>query len=311
MRKIVSNVLIVALLIVQGVQGWAQEEEKTQDSISTEQVVNAEELMLAFQKYSDSIEQTFNYQHGIVVLGDDLALLRVPEGYKFLDTEQANYVLTDLWGNPEDQDSGLLGMLVKEKESPVDVSYAVEISYSEEGYIEDDDAEDIDYDELLETMQEDTRSINPERIKQGYPSIELVGWASAPFYDQQNKKLHWAKELKFGGYEENTLNYNIRVLGRKGYINLNVIGDMNDLEDVKGNLDPILASVEFKSGNRYDDFNPDIDEVAAYGIGGLIAGKILAKTGVLAILLKFWKFIAIAAGGAFMAFKKRLFGAKE
>ncbi len=311
MRKIVSNVLTVALVLCQGIQSWAQEEVSQENDTTQEEVVNAEELMMAFQKYSDSIEQTFNYQYGSVSLGNELAVLQVPAGYKFLDKKQANYVLTDLWGNPADQDSGLLGMLVKEEESPVDVSYAVEISYSEEGYIEDDDADDIDYDELLETMQQDTKSVNPERIKQGYPSVELIGWASAPFYDQENKKLHWAKELKFGDYEENTLNYNIRVLGRKGFINLNVIGDMNDLEDVKGNLDPILASVEFKTGSRYDDFNPDIDEVAAYGIGGLIAGKILAKTGVLAIILKFWKFIALGIGGAFMAFKKRLFGAKE
>ncbi len=304
MVKIVLRLLIVVFVFQTG-KTWAQEESNTEES------VNQEELLLAFQKYRDSIDKTFNYQTGEVSLDNGLALLKVPVGYRFLDKKQAEYVLTDLWGNPPGGNTGLLGMLVKENESPVEVSYAVEISYSEEGYIEDDDAEDIDYDDLLESMQDDTKSVNPERIKQGYPSIELVGWASSPFYDQKTKKLHWAKELKFGGYDENTLNYNIRVLGRKGFINLNVIGDMNVLEDVKSNLDPILASVEFNEGNRYDDFNPDIDEVAAYGIGGLIAGKILAKTGFLAILLKFWKFIALGIGGAFMAFKKKIFGTKE
>ncbi|WP_109300769.1 DUF2167 domain-containing protein [Aquimarina sp. AU474] len=303
--------VLLLSIVLSGVNMWAQDQEKIKETSDPEETVNEEELVLAYQKYKDSIDDTFNYKTGNVVLGDKLALLEVPVGYKFLDKEQADYVLTDLWGNPSTKDEGLLGMLVKENESPIQVTYAVEVSYSEEGYIEDDDADDIDYDELLESMQKDTKSVNPERIKQGYPSIELVGWASAPFYDQQNKKLHWAKELKFGDYDENTLNYNIRVLGRKGFINLNVIGDMNVLDDVKTNLDPILASVEFQSGNRYDDFNPDIDEVAAYGIGGLIAGKILAKTGFLAIILKFWKFIAIGVGGAFMAFKKRIFGSKE
>ncbi len=306
MEKFVIRILF-AFLIFQGSISWAQEE-VVEEAVEE---VNTEELQQAFQKYKDSIDQTFSYQTGDVVLGDELALLKVPSGYKFLDEKQADYVLTDLWGNPSNANDGLLGMLVKEDESPVDVSYAVEVSYSEEGYIEDDDADDIDYDELLEGMQEDAKSVNPERTKQGYPTIELLGWASSPFYDQENKKLHWAKELKFGGYDENTLNYNIRVLGRKGFINLNVIGDMNVLEDVKTNLDPILASVEFKAGNKYDDFNPDIDEVAAYGIGGLIAGKLLAKAGFFAIILKFWKFIALGLGGVFMAFKKKIFGTKE
>jgi len=171
-----------------------------------------------------------------------------------------------------------IGLLFPEDMTPVHdaFTYAVEIEYSEEGYIEDEDAEDMDYDELLEDMQADIKAANPERKAQGYETMELVGWASPPYYDQENKKLHWAKELKFEGYDVNTLNYNIRVLGRKGYLNLNAIGDINMLDTFNADRDNILNSVEFTAGNRYSDFNPDIDEVAAYGIGGLIAGKILA-----------------------------------
>ena len=46
---------------------------------------------------------------------------------------------------------------------------------------------------------------------------------------------------------------------------------------------------EFNPGNRYEDFDSNIDEVAAYGIGALIAGKVAAKAGLLAgglLLLK-------------------------
>jgi uncharacterized membrane-anchored protein len=43
-----------------------------------------------------------------------------------------------------------------------------------------------------------------------------------------------------------------------------------------------------------------VDEVAAYTIGGLVAGKVLAKAGLFAVLAKFGKliFIGIAAAGA-------------
>jgi uncharacterized membrane-anchored protein len=67
-------------------------------------------------------------------------------------------------------------------------------------------------------MKEDMESENEERKKEGYPAIQIVGWASKPFYDKNRKILHWAKELKFEGGSENTLNYNIRILGEKEYL---------------------------------------------------------------------------------------------
>jgi len=274
--------------------------------------VNAQEETFteeAMQKALDSINATFTYERGIVTLDGGMATITVPEGYKFLSAEQSSRVLTDLWGNPPSEP---LGMLLPEDITPVsdNFTYAVEITYSEEGFIEDDDAKDIDYDDLLEEMKNDVELSNPERIKLGYGSMEMVGWASKPYYDEITKKLHWAKELKFDGAEVNTLNYNIRVLGRKGYLNLNVIGDMAVLPLVKESVENIIASAAFIEGNKYSDFNPDIDNVAAYGIGGLIAGKVLAKVGFFALLLKFWKFIAIGIVAAFSAFKGKIFGKK-
>jgi Uncharacterized membrane-anchored protein conserved in bacteria len=264
----------------------------------------------AYQQIMDSINNSYTFQKGSIPLGNDLATLHVPEGFKFLDAEQSQQVLTDLWGNPP---SETMGMLFPEDISVVgdNFTYAIEITYSEEGYIEDDDADDIDYDELMEDMQESAIEENKERTKLGYPTAEIVGWAAEPFYDQSSKKLHWAKEIKFEGMEMNTLNYSIRVLGRKGYLNLNAISDMDKLPLVQTNIDRVISSAEFNPGNRYSDFNPDLDEVAAYGIGGLIAGKVLAKVGFFAALLKFWKVIAIGIVAAFGTLRKRIFGSKN
>lgn len=74
---------------------------------------------------------------------------------------------------------------------------------------------------------------NKARVANGYEEISLIGWASKPYYDNEKKILHWAKKLNFGGAEENTLNYNVRVLGRKGVLMLNAIANMNNLSDVK------------------------------------------------------------------------------
>ncbi len=262
------------------------------------------------QVVRDQIEKSFTYQTGAVTLGPDLAILKVPKGYKFLNARQSQYVLNQLWGNPPD--SSTLGMLFPENASPLtENTYAVEISYSEEGYIKDDDAQELNYTDLLKEMQQDTRDENPAREKEGYPAVELIDWANEPYYDAKDHKLHWAKEVKFGEEEANTLNYNVRVLGRKGYLLLNVIAPMSVLPTVKKDIPNILAAVDFTKGNQYRDFNPDVDQVAKYGIGGLIAGKVLAKVGFFALLLKFWKVVAAAGAGLYYFLKKKFTGKEQ
>lgn len=280
-----------------------------QDSISFQLDSNQIQELFALQNYYDSIEKSFTYQTGNVELTNGKGTLTVPKGFKYLDPTQSNTVLTDLWGNPP---STTLGMIFPEEFSPVSdsLTYAIEISYSADGHIDDEDAMDIDYDDLLSDMKKDSKSNNEERAKQGYPKIELVGWASEPYYDYQNKRLHWAKELKFDETEINTLNYNVIILGREGYFNMNIISDMNQLSTVQKDMNKIIPSIEFKEGHTYSDFDPEIDKLAAVGIGGLVAGKVLSKVGFFALIAKFWKFIAIGAVAVFTAFKNKIFGGK-
>ncbi len=248
------------------------------------------------QAYRDSIESTFSYQHGNITLRNGIGVLEVPPGFKYLDPAQAERVLVDLWGNPRSADMSM-GMMLPEKSSVMDGdSYVFNIEYDEMGYVKDDDADDIDYNELLTEIQKETEEANAERTKLGYEPVIIVGWASAPFYDKDRKILHWAKEAKFGSAEVNTLNYNVRVLGRKGVLILNAIAQMPALPAVKQDVSKVLDIVKFNEGFQYKDFDPSIDQVAAWTIGGLVAGKILAKVGILALILKFWKLIILAIG---------------
>ncbi|TGL65353.1 DUF2167 domain-containing protein [Leptospira jelokensis] len=246
------------------------------------------------------------YQTGSVTIGDKLATIKVPKGFKFLDAKQSQFVLHEVWGNPLNE--GILGMLFKSDQSPIsdNFTYALSYSFSEDGYVSDSDANEINYDDLLKSMKEDISEGNDARKQEGYPTMELVGWANKPFYDSSSKKLHWAKELKFEGDTVNTLNYNIRILGRKGILELNAISDIEKLKLVQNDIPAILASTEFNDGEKYSDYSPGIDKMAAYGIGGLIAGKVLAKAGFFALLLKFWKVIALGAVAALGFLKKIL-----
>jgi hypothetical protein len=101
------------------------------------------------------------------------------------------------------------------------------------------------------------------------------------------------------------------VLGRKGVLSMNAVAGMYHLKDVQQNITAILAMPEFASGNKYSDFNPDIDEVAAVTVGGLVAGKVLAKAGILALLAKGWKLIVIGAVALWAGLKKFVFGRKK
>jgi uncharacterized membrane-anchored protein len=184
-----------------------------------------------------------------------------------------------------------------------DDGWGVIITYDASGYVSDEDAENIDYGKLLNQMQEATRLASAERVKQGYESMELVRWARQPHYDKREKKLYWAKVLKFGNTSEETLNYNIRVLGRRGVLNLNAVASMSSMATIDRAAPVILSMVSFNQGNLYSEFNPHLDEVAAYGLAGLIAGGLLTKAGffkgLIALLLASKKLVAIGVIAVF------------
>jgi uncharacterized membrane-anchored protein len=264
-----------------------------------------------YVEWATALWESIEIHDGEIKLEEANAVLTVPESFYFIDAEDAEKVLVDVWGNPPGQ--ATLGMLFPSEKTPFDYdSWAVTIEYEEDGYVSDADADKINYDDLLKQMKSDTADASEARISEGYESIELVGWASPPYYDASAKKLHWAKEIRFGQQaEENTLNYNIRVLGRRGVLVLNFIAGIGQRTEIDNNVNTVLAMAEFEQGSTYSEFDPDIDHVAAYGIGALVAGKAIAKTGFLAMAImlfkKFGIFIVVGVG----ALLKRIFTRKK
>lgn len=244
-----------------------------------------------------AFDRELNYKFGDVTLSDGLATLHLGEEFRYLGPSDAERVLTEAWGNPPGNVS--LGMIVPADISPLDPTkgWGVVITYSEEGHVSDDDADEIDYDELLEQLQEATEEANGGRISAGYEPMHLVGWAEPPRYVGDKHSLYWAQQLAVDGAPQHSLNYAIRVLGRKGVLEFNAVSGIDQLAAIKPEMEAIFARVEFEEGNRYIDFDPDIDEVAAYGLGGLIAGKVALKAGLWAGLLKL-----LIAGKKFILF---------
>src|SRR5262245_18162011 len=262
--------------------------------------------------------RSLNFQKGTITIGESLAAIALTDKFVYLDSEDAKTFLTKIWENPPAVAARTLGMLLPTDANPLSAEgWGIIISYDKSGYVSDEDAEKIDYTELLRDMQEATRRVSAERAKDGCAAFELIGWARQPYYDKAEKKLYWAKKLKFADDAEETLNYEIRILGRRGVLNLNVVAEIGALAEIDRAAPNILAMVSFKQGNLYAEFNPSIDEAAAYGLAGLIAGGLLTKAGffkgLLALLLASKKLIAIGAitlvAGLWGAIKS-LFGRK-
>lgn len=265
------------------------------------QLTPEQQQLLAHWK---QIWESLNRQTGTVELPNGVASLNVSKDFYYLSQADSEKILVDVWGNSAGAGQKTLGMLFPAESTPFDNdSWGVTIGYEEEGYVSDTDADKIDYDELLSQMKTDVAEASEQRVRQGLEPIELVGWASKPYYDKATHKLYWAKEIKFGDQGGNTLNYNIRVLGRKGVLVLNFISSMDQKAVIDAKLDNVLALAEFNQGSRYEEFDPSLDKVAAYGIGALVAGKVIAKTGLIAagliFLKKFGVLFVVAIGALF------------
>lgn len=250
-------------------------------------------------------------EQGLITIGDGIAELNVPENYYYLNPEATQFVLEDLWGNPDG--SGSLGMIFPSNTTPLHSdSWGIEITYDQLGYVEDKDATDYDFDALLEILKEETEGENEWRVENGYQSIDLVGWAAEPTYNPQTRELYWAKRLRFEGEDQDTLNYNIRELGREGVLVVNFIATIDQLHEIEAAVPEVLAMVSFSDGYRYSDFNPDVDKVAAVGIGGLIAGKVLlSNPGILAWIVGMVKQFGFLVFVILMSIKNQIVRRRE
>ncbi|HEV2606510.1 MAG TPA: DUF2167 domain-containing protein [Xanthomonadaceae bacterium] len=264
-------------------------------------------------KQARQLVASLQYQTGEIAIPEAKAHLHLGDGFRYLPKPEARKVLEQLWHNPPDDD--ILGMVVPTA-TPLsnDHAWAVVVTRIDEGHVSDEDAAKTDYVQMLKDMQQATNEANPERKKAGYSEMTLVGWSAPPHYDAASKKLYWARELSFSDAPQHTLNYDVRVLGRTGYLSLNAIAGIGDSATVQTGMQQLLPMVDFDPGQRYADFNPSTDKLAAYGIAALVAGGIAAKAGLFAklgvILLAAKKFIilVVAALGAGI---KKLFGGKD
>ena len=237
----------------------------------------------------------------------DQAQLALPAGYGFVPPKEGAAVM-DTMGNQTDE--RFVGLIFPEAEES---NWFVTVDYEPSGYIKDDDAKDWNAEELLDSLKEGTEAGNEHRRDIGVAEIQVTRWVEKPAYDAQAHRLVWSAEAREKGVanQDPTVNYNTYVLGREGYVSLNLITNASTVEADKPAAHELLGAVNFNDGKRYGDFNSSTDKVAAYGLAALIGGIAAKKLGLLAAIgvfvVKFAKVILVgvaAAGGAVAKFFK-------
>ena len=267
--------------------------------------------MAAMQKAMKAIGE-LKYQSGEISLAGGKVKVKLPPEFQYLDASNARKVMVDIYGNPP-QSTGGDGMIVpKGMKFFGGGGWLAELKWKDDGYVKDDDFAKTNFNDMLTELKANYKQGSDERVKGGYGKMELAGWAAQPHYDRTTHKLYYAKLFDTDGNEQQ-LNYDIRILGRQGVLELSIMSFASQMGEIEAQAPAILGMVDFTEGNRYTDYKKG-DKVAAYGIAGLITGGVLAKAGFFKVIFlfaaKFFKVIAVGAVALFAGIAK-LFGRKK
>jgi len=182
--------------------------------------------------------------------------------------------------------------------------WMIVIDYADVGYVNDDDADQLDSGELLESYKQGTLEQNAKRRQLKIPELFVDDWSERPHYERAARRLVWG--IRAHDTDGQTVNFMTRILGRNGFLSIDLIDAPERIEASKKNAVAVLDATHFRPGYRHADHR-DGDRDSGVGLTGLVLGgtgiALAAKSGFLIKLLLVLKkgiiFIALAIGGLF------------
>lgn len=269
-------------------------------------------LLLGQETYEGELQQAISAAEKVMITGPktieifDQATLELPAKFVFIPNPEASNIMRAM-GNSVGE--GFNGLIMPES---ADTWWFITVNYTDAGYIKDDDAKNWNTDEMLQNMKENAEHVNEERAKRHIPEVDVAGWVQTPMYYNDSHEVIWSVATKAKGVPDNQaegVNYNTLVLGRQGYISLNLITALSSVEALKPTSKTLIDQLHFSDGKKYSDVNLATDKIAEYGLAALITGVAAKKLGLIALiaafLVKFGKVIAITLFGGGYWYKKR------
>jgi uncharacterized membrane-anchored protein len=237
-----------------------------------------------------------------VELGDHTAI-ELPEGMVLFERAVAQDLLRKNGDPPDD----VVAMVFK----PGSEWHAF-IEYSASGYIDDSDADDLDAGDLLDSYRKGTEEQNKTRKRLGKPELVIDRWSEPPRYERATHHLVWG--LLAHDTDGQVVNDFTRILGRNGYLAIDLIDAPERLEASKNEALAILQSTHFNPGSTYAD-HASSDRSSGIGLRGLVLGgagvAVASKLGLLAKFLLVFKKLFIVIGAAVAGLFRWLFRRKR
>lgn len=241
---------------------------------------------------TDAVISSFSWQTSSQVLTEG-HMLRVPEGFRFLNKRDSYKLLHDVWHN--EVHPGLQGMLV-----PADVdllsadAWGATIIYENSGYLAETDALKMDYDRLL-----------AGRRKEHANRQLQVDWLEKPWYDASAHVFHWPLTYRQDGGAGAIINYELRLLTRHGQLCFTIFGNHHNAAKVLAAAPVLAAAVEQAPDASYTAFNIHTDKLAEW-----IPHQALGTVGtpdILQALSNSWLFVAVCLLMVLFVYTMQLF----
>ncbi|MBI1889770.1 MAG: DUF2167 domain-containing protein [Burkholderiales bacterium] len=252
MNRLLSIVMLAITLIAMSMAAHAREESAS-----------------ASAGASAHAEQDYNWQKGpLLATFYDQATLKVPGGYAFLAYKDAQKLLVSL-GNPDVKN--VLGVIADGSRE-----WMVVVRFDKTGYIKDGEAKSLHAESLLETIRKSAEKTNVIRSKLNMPALEILGWLEKPAYDPKANRMTLGiavRDKYTVDPNSQGINFNTYLLGRQGYISLNMVTSLQNIGRHKSHLTKLLSGLSFKDGKKYADVKGG-DKVAPFGMNELAAGSV-------------------------------------
>ncbi len=227
------------------------------------------------------------------------AQLRLPNGYRFLDAAESKKFM-ELTQNIPGENEYVL--------APNNSNWWTVFTFNDSGYVKDD--EKLDAGDLLDSIKEGTKAGNEERQSRGWDTLSITGWRFEPRYDKSTQLLEWAVSAVNDKDHSPVINYNTRLLGRKGVMEVVLVADPAVLDSSVAELKHALTGFSYIPGEKYAEYREG-DHIAEYGLAALVAGgaaAVATKKGlwpvIAAFFIKGWKLLMLAFVGLGSYFKK-------
>lgn len=234
-----------------------------------------------------------------VDLGNESGI-ELPDGYILYEAAAAREIL-EAGG---DSAIGVVAMVLKPGST-----WGATISATTDGYVSDDDADELDASPLLESIKQGTIQQNAKRRALKVPELFVDAWTDKPAYHSDTHRLTWGIEAHDSTGK--VVNYDTRKLGRNGFLSILVVDAPESIAAARAEVEPIIEHTYFRTGARYEDHREG-DRDSGVGLRGLVLGLVgvaaAKKAGVLVLVLVFLKKAGIFIAGGFAAIWKWLTG---